>query len=95
LFRIAPNLKEAGISNQQELSSFLMNFYRNLTHPGSPGRGYKRLKKTESSLGILLLQKLAESILVQINNNGLPKTPASIKDDWQPTYKDNVTVSAF
>jgi hypothetical protein len=39
LFRIAPQLKKAGINSNTELLSFLSTLYRNLISHGSPGRG--------------------------------------------------------
>jgi hypothetical protein len=95
LFRIAPKLREAGIASEQLLASFLSTLYKNLLSHGCPGRGYKKLTSTESEIGVLLLQKIAESILVQINNNGLPKRSSSIQEDWQPTTEDYVCASAF
>lgn len=95
LFRIAPRLKNAGISSEKQVISFLKSLYRNLISYGSPGKGFKKLTKEESELGILLLQEIAESILVQINNNGLPRTTTSIKEDWQPTPMEYETVGAF
>jgi hypothetical protein len=72
LFRIAPKLKEAGITSEKEVITFLSRLYRNLTSLGAPGKGFKKLTKKESEIGVLLLEELAESILVEINNNGLP-----------------------
>lgn len=95
LFRIAPRLKEAGISSEKNVISFLSSLYRNLLFHGSPGKGFKKLTEKESELGALLLHEMAESILVQINNNGLPTTNASLKEDWQPTPKEYVAVPAF
>jgi hypothetical protein len=39
-------------------------------------------------LGALLLHEIAESILVQINNNGLPRPTATLKDEWKPTANE-------
>ena len=94
LFRIAPKLKEANISSEQQVIAFLLKLYRNLIFHGSPGRGFKKLTRQESGLGMLLLQEIAESILVQINNNGHPKPTAIIKEDWHPTPKTYVAVPA-
>ena len=95
LFRIAPRLKEAGISSEKNVISFLSSLYRNILFQGSPGKGFKKLTEKESELGALLLHEMAESILVQINNNGLPTTNTSLKEDWQPTPKEYVAVPAF
>ncbi len=95
LFRIAPRLRESGLSSEKEVTSFLTSLYRNLNSPGAPGKGHKKLTEGEMKLGALLLHEMAESILVQINNNGLPKPNASLKEDWQPTPKDLVAVPAF
>ena len=95
LFRIAPRLKEAGISSEKNVISFLSSLYRNLLTHGSPGKGFKKLTEKESELGALLLHEMAESILVQINNNGLPTTNGSLKEDWQPTPKEHVAVPAL
>jgi hypothetical protein len=88
LFRMAPQLKEAGMHNQEDLTSFLNSLYRNLLSAGTPGRGHKKLSQDGSKLGALLLHEMAESILVQINNNGLPRPTATLKDDWKPTANE-------
>jgi len=88
LFRMAPQLREAGMHDEKELTSFLNNFYRNLLSPGTPGKGYKKLTSDQSKLGASLLHEMAESILVQINNNGLPRPTATLKDEWKPTAND-------
>jgi len=92
LFRMAPQLRDAGLQTDEDLTSFLGNLYKNLLTGGSPGRGHKRLNTNESKLGALLLHEMAESILVQINNNGLPRQTATLKDEWKPTANDLTTV---
>jgi hypothetical protein len=84
LLRIAPLLREAGLETEEQVVDFLSSLYRNLLSPGSPGRGHKKLNSTESKLGALLLHEIAETILVQLSNNGLPRVSASLKDDWEP-----------
>lgn len=89
LFRLAPQLREIGMHDKRNLKSFLNNLYRNLLSPeGRPGRGYKKLTSGQYKLGALLLHEIAESILVQINNNGLPQPTVTFKDEWKPTANE-------
>lgn len=95
LFRIAPRLREAGLNSEKDLLTFLGLLYHNLLLPGAPGRGYKKLSPLESRLGSLLLHEIAESILVQLNNNGLPLPSTSLKDEWKPTTNDLVPTATL
>lgn len=96
LFRIAPQLNEAGISSEKAVIAFLSSLYRNLISQGTPGRGHKKLTEKESGLGALFLHEMAESILVQINNNGLPRSDGSLNDDWQHSPQNEyIAVSAY
>ncbi len=95
LFRMAPQLREAGMNDEKDLTAFLTNLYRNLLSPASPGKGHKRLTYSQAKLGALLLHEMAESILVQINNNGLPKPTATLKDDWKPTANEFTPILAI
>lgn len=88
LFRIVPRLREAGMRDEKEIVLFLGNLYRNLISHGAPGKIHKRLTADQSMLGALLLHEMAESILVQINNNGLPRPTATLKDEWKPTANE-------
>jgi hypothetical protein len=88
LFRMAPQLREAGMHDEKNLNLFLNNLYRNLLSPEGPGRGHKKLTPDQCKLGALLLHEIAESILVQINNNGLPQPTATLKDEWKPTANE-------
>ncbi len=89
LFRLAPQLREIGMNDKDNLKSFLNNLYKNLLSPeGRPGRGYKKLTPEQYKFGALLLNNIAESILVQINNNGLPQPTATLKDEWKPTANE-------
>jgi hypothetical protein len=88
LFRMAPQLRNAGMRAEGDLTSFLNNLYSNLLSPGTPGRGHKKLTSDHSKLGALLLHEIAESILVQINNNGLPQPATTLKDEWKPTANE-------
>jgi len=85
LFRMAPQIRDAGMKDERELISFLGSLYRNLQSPDSLGRGYKKLTSEQAKLGALLLHEMAESILVQINNNGLPRQTATLNDEWEPS----------
>jgi hypothetical protein len=95
LFRIAPQLREAGLQNEKDLTAFLNSLYLNLLCAGAPGRGHKKLTPDQSKLGALLLHEMAESILVQINNNGLPRPTTTLKDEWKPTANELTTVLAI
>ena len=93
LFAMGPQLREAGMTKEDDITSFLNGLYRNLTSSGAPGRGYKKLTPRDSQLGSLLLRQMAESILVQINNNGLPRPdigamrePAPVTSDLAPAF---------
>ena len=88
LFRIVPRLQEAGMRDEREIVLFLSNLYKNLISHGAPGKGHKKLTIDQSRLGALLLHEMAESILVQINNNGLPRPTATLKDEWKPTANE-------
>jgi hypothetical protein len=95
LFRMAPKLRDAGMHDQRQLRSFLSKLYTTLVSSGG-GRGPKKQKLTadQSRLGALLLHEMAESILVQINNNGLPQPTATLKDEWKPTSNEITPVFA-
>ncbi len=88
LFRMAPRLKEAGMQNERDLTSFLSCLYRNLLSHETPGKGHKRLTPELAKLGASLLHDMAESILVQINNNGLPRPTTTLRDEWKPTTNE-------
>lgn len=96
LFRLGPQLREAGMDDEEDLKSFLKNLYKTLTSPGAaPGRGNKKLTPNQLKLGALLLREIAESILVQINNNGLPQPTTTLKDEWKPTGNELTPVFAI
>jgi len=95
LFRMAPQLRDAGMHDEKELTAFLNILYRNLLSPGSPGKGFKKLTSDQSKLGALLLHEMAESILVQINNNGLPRPTTTLKDEWKPTANELTSILAI
>jgi len=88
LFRMAPKLKEAGMRNEKDVTAFLGSLYRNLSLHETPGKGHKRLTPELAKLGASLLHDMAESILVQINNNGLPRTTTTLRDEWKPTTNE-------
>ncbi len=92
LIRIAPKFKEAGMKTEEEILNFLRCLYQNLLTLGAPGKGHKKLKYFESKLGALLLHEISESILIQINNNGFPRTSISLKDEWEPSRNEFNTV---
>ncbi len=94
LIRIAPKFKEAGFTTERDILNFLSNLYYNLLSHGTPGRGHKKLNSSESELGVLLLQEISESILIQLNNNGLPWTSKSLKDEWEPLKNELYTFTA-
>ena len=85
LFRIAPKLLEQGLRTDIQVMHFLTEFYRNLHSPGSPGKGHRNLSAEEWTLGALLLHEIAESLMVQLSNNGLPRQSTSLKEEWKPT----------
>ncbi len=95
LFRMAPQLRQAGMKDEKDLTAFLSNLYRNLLSPAAPGKGHKKLTYDQARLGALLLHEMAESILVQINNNGLPRPTATLKEDWKPTANELTPVLAI
>ena len=88
LFRMVPRLQKAGMRDEKEIVLFLGNLYKNLRSHGAPGKGHKKLTADQSMLGALLLHEMAESILVQINNNGLSRPTATLKDEWKPTANE-------
>jgi hypothetical protein len=88
LFRIVPRLQEAGMRDEREIILFLSDLYKNLISHGAPSKRHKRLTADQFMLGALLLHEIAESILVQINNNGLPRPTATLKDEWKPTANE-------
>ena len=92
---MAPQIREAGMHNEKDLLSFLSNLYRNLLSLGAPGKGYKKLTSEQSKLGALLLNEIAESILVQINNNGLPRSTTTLKEEWKPTANELIPALTF
>lgn len=95
LFRIAPQLQEAGLKSEDDLTTFLNSLYLNLLSAGESGRKHKKLTPEESKLGALLLYEIAESILVQISNNGLPRSTTTLKDEWKPTANGLTTINAI
>lgn len=89
LFRMAPKLRDAGMNDERQIRSFLSNLYTTLRSLGEERRHQRKsLKADECQLGALLLHEMAESILVQINNNGLPQPTATLKDEWKPTSNE-------
>jgi len=74
--------------DEREIVLFLGNLYKNLRSHGAPDKRHKKLTADQSMLGALLLHEMAESILVQINNNGLPRPTATLKDEWKPTANE-------
>jgi hypothetical protein len=95
LFRMAPQIRSAGMQSEKELISFLINLYKYLISPGMPSKGSKELSSENSKLGASLLREIAESILVQINNNGLPRPFTTLKDEWKPTANELTPFLAF
>lgn len=96
ILRIAPMFKEAGMKGDKDVMSFLGLLYANLLSPGAPGRGRKRLNPAQARLAARLLHEVSQSILVQLNNNGLPRSTSSLRDDWKPTGKivsDSIAVA--
>lgn len=85
LIRIAPKFKEEGMKTEEKILNFLSLLYKNLLTIGAPGKGCKKLKSSESILGALLLQEISDSIFIQLNNNGLPRTSIFLKDEWEPS----------
>jgi hypothetical protein len=85
------------MNEEKDISTFLNILYTNLLTAGElgPGRGHKKLSSDQVKLGALLLHGMAESILVQINNNGLPKPSTTIKDEWKPTANEFIPLQAF
>jgi hypothetical protein len=73
LFRIGNHIQESGINDDAALSEFLHNLYDLLLYNGTKYHGKIMLKVNEINLGALLLDEIANSILIQINNNGLSR----------------------
>jgi hypothetical protein len=84
LFRMAPQIRAEGIKEEKDLLSFLSFLYKNLLILGDPKKA-KRVPSDQSrlKLGALLLHEMAESLLIQINNNGLPRPTTTLKDEWK------------
>ena len=80
------------MNNEKDLISFLSSFYKFLL---SPKKGNRKLSSEHSKLGALLLHEIADSILVQINNNGLPRPFTPLKDEWKLTANELAPALAF
>jgi hypothetical protein len=70
LLRIASRFRDAGLKDQDAIAGFLLVLLNNLAKAGSPGRGSRKLKPTECDLGSYFLEEIADSLLVQLGNNG-------------------------
>jgi len=89
LFRMAQQIRDAGMNDEKQLKSFLIDLYSTLLSTAIESNKKKRkLNADQLKLGALLLHEVSESILVQINNNGLPQPSATLKDEWKPTTNE-------
>jgi len=89
LFRMAQQIRDAGMSDEKQLKTFLINFYNTLLSTAKKSSKKKgKLNSNQLKLGALILHEVSKSILVQINNNGLPQPSATLKDEWKPTTNE-------
>jgi hypothetical protein len=94
LFRLAPRLRKAGMEKEEDVLSFLSSLYHNLISSGAPGKGHKKLSPEYSKLGAILLQEISKSILVQLSNNGLPRTKTTLREDWELASDEFVSLGS-
>lgn len=87
LMRIAPQLKIIGIDTETKLLDFLSNFYTYLLSNENKELN-KKLDTGYSNIGSILLNEIAQTIFIQLNNNGLPKISISLKNAWKPSSNE-------
>ena len=92
LFRLAPELRKAGIDSNKELLRFLNTLYANL-RSGTPKKSRKKLTPEQIRLGAILLQEISRAILIQLNNNGLPRSSTWLKEEWEPSSNELTSFS--
>jgi hypothetical protein len=73
LVQIAPDFSEAGINQESEVYDFLREVYGLLVSGGS-----QQVLPAHVRLGARFLHVLSNGLLVQLSNNGLPKTPTTL-----------------
>jgi len=88
LFRIAPQLREAGMKSEKDILGFLSQLYSYLYYSDNAEKDHKKLNAIQSRIGALLLQEISRSLRVQLNNNGLPRKTTSLREDWEPSANE-------
>jgi hypothetical protein len=82
LIRIAPELQAAGLKSEKQIGGFLTLLYDTLS-AGGVIKGPRKLNAKHSEAAATLLHEISQSILVQMNNNGLPRAYSSLRDEWK------------
>ena len=75
LLKIAPKLNEVGIQSETDVQKFLGGLYKLLISEGKKRNG---LQKSHLKVAGELLHVLSKSIIVELNNNGLPKRTTNL-----------------
>ncbi len=88
LIRIAKRFQEAGMTTEDDIIKYLGALYNFLLSQEAPAKKQKKLNSAQYKLASTLLQEIAQSILVQLNNNGLPRSSSSLRDDWKSSGND-------
>lgn len=87
LIKSAHRFREAGITTEKDILKFLKTLYDFLAL-STPQKHHNKLTRRKFILGALFLHEIAESIFVQLNNNGLPRSSTSLKEHWEPFFDD-------
>jgi len=87
IIRIAPQLKSIKIDSDEKLGRFLNKFYSYLLS-NREEKMKNKLDGNYSMIGSILLNEIAQTIFIQLNNNGLPKISVSLNNAWKPSSNE-------
>jgi hypothetical protein len=73
LIGIQLRLREAGLNQEKEVANFLRRLYQFLINGGPQGKTKAGLPADKLKLASAFLRHLAEGLLIQLTDNGLPR----------------------
>ncbi len=83
LIRIAPKLQAEGMKTETDILKFVRVIYSFLLSVKSSTNDTKKPLPRECDLAAMFLSEISDSILIQLNNNGLPRNSVSLKNEWE------------
>lgn len=95
LFRLAPELRKAGIRDNKDVLSFLNYLYESLVSAAPPRRRTRGHSPEQLRLGAALLDEISRATLVQLNNNGLPQSHTPLREGWEPPRDEPLTTRTY